>query len=112
MFNIQVAEFDTSLEKEKAKEALEILSEAYPGYSWRVKVRGGVCFIRLLDTNLRGAWGINLKLRNLDHDGAVFKRKVKFAAGEFLERCNLRRGINQGDKIRRFEGVPERWQPQ
>jgi hypothetical protein len=111
MFNIQVAEFDNKLGENKAKEALEILAEAYPGYSWKVDVKGGVCFVRLLDLNLKGTWGINVKMRGLDHDAAVFKRKVKFAAGEFLERCNLRRGKNEGARIKAFEGVPERWQP-
>ena len=112
MFNIHVTEFDNDLGKNKAKEALEILTTEYPGYSWKVDVKGGVCFVRLLDRRLRGNWGINLKLRSLDHDAAVFKRKVKFAAGEFLERCRLRRGMNQGEEIRVFEGIPERWQPQ
>jgi hypothetical protein len=111
MFNIQVAEFDNDLGRNKAKEALEILAESYPGYSWKVDVKGGVCFVRLLDTRLKGAWGMNMKLRDCDHDAAVFKRKVKFAAGEFLERCSLRRGMNRGETIRRFEGIPERWQP-
>lgn len=111
MFNVQVAEFDNELGKAKAKEALEVLSEAYPGHSWRVLYRGGVCFVQLLDRSLKGYWGMNIKCTDFDHDSAVFKRKVKFVAGEFLERCNLKRGRNTGEKIHRVDGLAERWQP-
>ena len=111
MFNIQVAEFDNALGENKAKEALETLNEAYPGYSWKVLYRGGVCFVQLLDRSLKGTWGMCVKVREFDHDAAIFKRKVKFAAGEFLERCNLKRGMNEGGKIARVDGLAERWQP-
>jgi hypothetical protein len=111
MFNIHVTEFDNDLGKNKAREALEVLLEAYPRYSWKVDVKGGVCFVRMLDDRLKGNWGINLKMKDLDHDAAVFKRKVKFAAGEFLERCNLRRGMNTGEEVKVFEGIPDKWQP-
>lgn len=111
MFNVQCAEFDNELGKNKAKEALEILSEAYPGYSWRVLYRGGICFVQLLSKELKGYWGIAVKVAEFDHDAAIFKRKVKFAAGEFLERCNLRRGVNTGETVRRVDGIAERWQP-
>jgi hypothetical protein len=111
-FLTQAIEFDNALGQAKAREALEILMQAYPGYSWKVTVKGGVCFVRLLDPDLRGNWGMNLKLRAIDHDAAVFKRKVKYVAGEFLERCNLRRLSNEGAKIARVDGIPERFQPQ
>jgi hypothetical protein len=110
-FLTQAIEFENALGQAKAKEALEILIEAYPGYSWKVDVKGGVCFVRLLDRNLRGNWGMNLKLRAMDHDAAVFKRKVKYVAGEFLERCNLKRAWNEGGSIARVDGVPEKHQP-
>lgn len=111
-FNIQVAEFDNALGENKAKEALEILTEAYPGYSWKCLYRGGVCFVQLLDVDLRGRrgfWGMAMKVREFDHDAAVFKRKVKFAAGEFLERAGLRRGMNDGVRIHGVDGLSERW---
>ena len=112
-FITQAIEFENALGQAKAKEALEILMEAYPGYSWKVDVKGGVCFIRLLDVRLLGNWGMNLKLKDIDHDAAVFKRKVKFAAGEFLDRANLRRSWNDGTKLTKVDGVPERhvWRP-
>ena len=112
-FLTQAIEFDNALGKAKAKETLEILMEEYPGYSWKVDVKGGVCFIRLIDLRLRGNWGMNIKLKTIDHDAAVFKRKVKYVAGEFLERAGLVRGIKDGTKITKVDGVPERhiWQP-
>lgn len=110
-FLVHAIEYDTRLDQDKAREALEILMREYPGYSWKPAVRGGVCFIRLLDPRLRGNWGMNIKLKAVDHDSAVFKRKVKYVAGEFLERCNLRRSFNIGEVVTRVDGVPEKHQP-
>ena len=111
VFITHAVEYDTRMDMDKAREALEVLMSEYPGYSWKPSVKGGVCFIRLLDPNLRGNWGMNIKLSAVDHDAAVFKRKVKYVAGEFLERCNLRRAWNMGDKIKHVDGVPEKHQP-
>lgn len=110
-FLTQAIEYDNALGQAKAKEALTVLMDEYPGYSWKVDVKGGVVFVRLLDHRLRGNWGMNLKLRALDHDAAVFKRKVKYVAGEFLERCNLRRAWNEGEAIKHVDGIPEKYQP-
>lgn len=104
-------EFDNALSEDVCKHALDALRQAYPGYSWKAFVKQGVCFIRLLDNRLRHPWGINLKLKALDHDAAVFKRKVTFAGGEFLERCGLSRTGNIDEFMTRMEGVPDRSQP-
>lgn len=110
MFNIQYAEFSNPIGLEKAKEALEALNQAYPGYSWAVKYEGGVCFIKLLDEQLRllfrGPVGFALKVRDVDHDAAVFKRKVIYVAGELLERCDLRRAKAEiGATIKDMQGA-------
>lgn len=105
------SEFDNALSRDVCKNALEILTTTYPGYSWKVFVRDGICFIRLLDRSLNGNWGMNLKLRALDHDAAVFKRKVKYVAGEFLERSGISRRGNHDESISKVEGVPQRYQP-
>jgi len=110
-FLTQAIEYENNLGELKAKEALSILMEAYPGYSWKVDIKGGVCFIRLLDGRLRGNWGMNLKLKSMDHDSAVFKRKIKYVAGEFLERCNLKRAWNEGAAIGHVDGIPDKYQP-
>lgn len=112
MITLHGIEYDNTLAETKAREALDILTEAYPGYSWKPTVKGGVCFIRLLDPRLRGNWGMNIKMRDVDHDSAVFKRKIKYVAGEFLERCGLRRREAEFmADLKRVEGVPEKHQP-
>lgn len=110
-FITHAIEYENALGENKAKEALTVLMQAYPGYSWKVDVKGGVCFIKLLDSALRGSWGMAKKLSALDHDSAVFKREITFMAGEFLERANLRRAWNEGEKIKRVDGLPDKWQP-
>lgn len=104
-------EFDNFLARDVCKNALEALNTTYPGYSWKVFVKQGVCFIRLLDSRLRHPWGINLKLRAVDHDAEFFKRQVKFAGGEFLERCGLSRQGNLDEFMKKMEGIPQRSQP-
>lgn len=110
-FLTHAIEFENALGQAKAKEALEILMQAYPGYSWKADIKGGVCFVRLLDSRLRGNYGMAIKLREIDHDAEVFKRKVKYVAGEFLERAKLRREFNDGAKVMRVDGMPEHLQP-
>lgn len=104
-------EWDNALAQDVCRHALVILRQTYPGYSWRVMCKQGVCFIRMLDSRLRHPWGINLKLRAVDHDIEFFKRQVKFAAGEFLERCGLSRVGNLDEFMKRMEGIPQRSQP-
>jgi len=104
-------EWDNFLAQDVCKHALQTLKQTYPGYSWKVFVKQGVCFIRLLDRRLRHPWGINLKLRAVDHDAEFFKRQVKFAGGEFLERCGLSRQGNIDEFMKRMEGIPQRSQP-
>lgn len=104
-------EWDNFLAQDVCKNALHTLNTTYPGYSWKVFVKQGVCFIRLLDKRLRHPWGINLKLRAVDHDAEFFKRQVKYAGGEFLERCGLSRQGNIDEFMKRMEGIPHRSQP-
>ena len=110
-YAVAATEFDNSLAQDVCRHALFILRATYPGYSWKVFVKQGVCFIRLLDRRLRHPWGLNLKLRAVDHDAEFFKRQVKFAGGEFLERCGLSRQGNIDEFMTRMEGIPQRSQP-
>lgn len=105
-------EWDNALARDVCRNALGILNTTYPGYSWKVFVKQGVCFVRLLDKRLGNApWGMNLKLRAVDHDAEFFKRKVKYVAGEFLERSGISRRGNLDELIVRVEGLPKRHQP-
>jgi hypothetical protein len=94
----------------EAKMVLETLCACYPGYCWSVRVDFDGIFIREL--SFPSTWGMALRLREVDHDAAVLKRRVVMLAGEWLERANLRRGMKRdGEDLYRVEGVPELAQP-
>ena len=90
---------------------LDVLSTAYPGHPWGVRVDGGVIFIRYLDVRLSGNWGMAMKENDSNHDAAVLKREVIRMAGEWLERAGLARGRSNGDEIVTVEGIPARFVP-
>jgi hypothetical protein len=89
------------------KEVLEVLDQFYPGHSWYVFVGGGVLQIKNLSFSSK--WGMVRKLKNIQHDAMVRKREIIRAAGEFLERANLKRGKREmGQKVTQVEGIPQR----
>lgn len=102
---ILYSEGGTKQQQADAHTVLEILCDVYPGHPWATRVDGGIIFIRHLE--MPGDWGMNLKVRKLYHDAAVFKKEVIMAAGEFLERAGLVRGRHDGSEIVRVEGIPE-----
>ena len=100
----------TKAQENEANSVLEVLTTAYPGYPWGVRVYDGGIFIRNLD--FPANWGMNMKAKNVQHDAAVFKREIIMMAGEWLERANLRRGRNVNeDQIVKLEGAPDNHQP-
>ena len=104
------AEGATQAQEDEAKMILDVLSTAYPGHPWGVRVYDGGFFIRHLQFPKN--WGMNLKYRNVSHDAAVMKREIISKAGEWLERANIKRGRYDGDQPDyRVEGVPEKDQP-
>lgn len=94
-----------------AHKVMELLTVAYPGHPWAVRVDQGVIFIRYLDPALGGNWGMVLKIGDVSHDAAVLKKRVITLAGEWLERAGLKRGRENGDMIMKVEGLPEKHQP-
>ena len=90
------------------REIGEILAQAYPGYSWLVRIDGGLLMISTSDIN--GHYGRQTALRmvryfsDIAHDAEVRKRQVIMAAGELLERAHLRRGRSREEKPKVFEG--------
>lgn len=88
-----------------ATNALQALDQHYPGWGWHVMVRGGVMMIRIPHVSQK--WGMNTRLREFDHDATTLKKRVIFAAGEFLERARQKRGAWQGQRINpnQIEGV-------
>jgi hypothetical protein len=104
-------EGDTDAQYGEAVAIMELLTAAYPGHPWAVRVAGGVIFIRYLDDRMVGNWGMAMKQKDSNHDAAVLKREVIMKAGEWLERAGLARGRSNGDEIVRVEGLPDTDQP-
>lgn len=104
-------EGDTDFQHSDAHKIMELLTAAYPGHPWAVRVAGGMIFIRYLDQRLSGNWGMAMKQKDTQHDAAVLKRDVIRMAGEWLERSGLKRGVSNGDKIEDVDGVPLKYKP-
>jgi hypothetical protein len=93
-----------------AKEIAEILNSAYPGHSWYVRIDGGILNIRAL--NFSGKVGMVRHFSDIAHDAKARKDDVTRAAGELLERANLRRGQRDDTQVRVLEGAEKfKWQP-
>jgi len=93
-----------------AKQIIHLLHTCYPGHPWSVRCEKGFVFIRHLDFPKN--WGMGLRVSEVDHDAAVFKKKITMLAGEWLERACMRRGRHDAEQeIGRVEGVPEKEQP-
>lgn len=100
----------TQAQEDEAKDIITVLTHAYPGHPWAVRVYDGGFFIRHL--GFPKNWGMNFKYRDVGHDWTTMKREIILMAGEWLERANLKRGRYDSDQeIERVEGVPEKDQP-
>lgn len=99
--------------RDMAHDILELLSIVYPSYPWAVRVygdeKGGGYFIRNLD--FPANFGMNQPRAHMFASASEFRADVIRKAGELLERCNLVRGRNNDDPIKKMEGVPDKWQP-
>jgi hypothetical protein len=89
-----------------AGEALRTLVAHYPGHGWFVVIRGGVMQIK--DMEINPNWGMVLHYTQIKSDAAERSREIVRAAGEFLERANLKRGASEGVKVKHVEGIPDR----
>ena len=88
----------------RAKEAAEVLVEAYPNHSWWVECKGGVLVIKHLEASgLRGTIGMVRHLSAMEHDAKARKHDIMMKAGEMLERAGLRRGARGEDPVTHFE---------
>lgn len=99
----------TKAQEDEAEGILQILTEVYPLYPWAVRVYDGGFFIRNLD--FPENFGMNCKYKNFGSSWSQMKKEIVMMAGEWLERANLKRGVNNGDEITRLEGIPEKYQP-
>ena len=85
------------------KEIGEYLCTAYPGYSWHIRIDGGLLIIK--NPAINGNAAMVRKIKSLDFDAGVRKREVISAAGEFLECAGLRRGMATGEIAKHLEGM-------
>ena len=90
-----------------AEQMLADLCTAYPGHAWFVVVKGGIVHIKDLDLNDK--WGMCLHYSQVKGDAKERKRDVLRAAGEFLERANLKRGAATGQTVRHVDGIPDKY---
>lgn len=84
---------DTPRSVNEAMTYLNILTIAYPGYSWAVEMLDGLCTVRNL--SLHGQWGC----RFLPENTTDINRTVLMYGGEILERFALARDKADDDKI-------------
>ena len=99
--SVHFTESKTELGMDLAKQAMTILSMAYPGYSWFIRCDGGVIDIKCAEI---GRASMIRHIKDSDHDAAVFRRDLLKSAGEFLERAHLRRGKSEGVNAQVLEG--------
>jgi len=66
------------------KQLLTTLEGAYPGYSWAVRVRGGMIGVQA--RALSGCYGYEMKYKDYSDHYLIM------CAGEILERYRMRRG--------------------
>ena len=99
-----------------AQDIAEKLLEVYKGYAWVIDVdsrKGGVTLLcgevqAALSTNFPYKFWIPFE-QLASHK--IMVRTVIMAAGEILERANLSRGKNLGDRPTQVDGVKEHHQP-
>ncbi len=87
------------------REIGEYICAAYPGYSWHIRIDGGLLIIKNMSIS-----SVNAMVRrysDIAHDAKRRKQDVVRAAGEFLEAAHLRRGASEGVIAHQLEGVPK-----
>lgn len=101
----------TAAEQTIAKNSVEALMKAYPGYSWFVEVRDGLLMIRNYEVDWRGRYCMVRKLGLVQHDYGRLVREIVHAAGEYLERANLRRGRARENEMSKILEGADKYTP-
>ena len=100
----------TQAQEDEAQAILDVLSTAYPGHPWGVRVYDGGFFIRHLAFPKN--WGMNYRGSGHAYSSSALKAQIIRMAGEWLERAGMARGRHDADQeIDYVEGVPEKDQP-
>lgn len=101
-----IVEWDHEVDETMAKEAMGILSHAYPGHPWHVHVGGGVLNIKHM--RMSGRMGMVLHYKKVASDAVLLRKGVILAGGELLERAGLARGTYNGQVIKSVEGIQQK----
>lgn len=94
------------------KEIGESICAAYPGYSWHIRIDGGLLIIKNMSISPTAA--MVRKFAAISSDAKRRKHDVVMAAGEFLEAAHLsRRGRESNGNATQLEGLSkgEKFQP-
>jgi hypothetical protein len=106
-------EGQTDAQEDEAKDLINLLSIAYPGHPWAVRVGDGFIFIRYLDeiweSKCRGPVGYMIKA-NKSYSASDLKKSLIIAGGQLLEQMYLKRGRSNGDEPEKIDGVPKRFE--
>jgi hypothetical protein len=99
-----IVEGKTGADEGIAGQAMQSLTEAYPGHPWHVNVRDGLIIVKHL--RLSGKWG-QIKHTTGIYSASDLKKAMVTLGGEFLERAGMRRGApSEGEYKRIVEGIP------
>lgn len=98
---------ENDIDDQIAMQMIKDLCHAYPGHGWFVLIRGGIVQVKIMDIN--PYWGMALHYNDIKGDASKRKASLIRAAGEFLERCNLKRGSNTGEAVTKIDGVPDKF---
>jgi hypothetical protein len=98
-----IVEWDDEVDEQMAKNAMQLLSQAYPGHPWHVHVGQGILSIKHM--KMSGKMGMVLHYKKVAGDADALKRGVVFSGGELLERAGISRGTYNGQVIKSVEGI-------
>ena len=104
MSNAQViCEADNPIDQTMSNEIGETLSLAYPGYSWHVRIGGGIVIIK--NQSISPVWSMVTQYKHICHDAGFRKKEIVRRGGEFLECARLVRGrAKAGEAAKQLDG--------
>jgi hypothetical protein len=100
-----IVEGKTGSDDTVAGQAMQALTETYPGHPWHVEVKDGVLILKHM--RISNKWAQIKHLKNI-YSASDLKKAMVLLGGEFLERAGLVRGAATDDRIRLVDGIPQK----
>jgi hypothetical protein len=98
-----ICEADNPIDQNMSNEIGETLSTTYPGYSWHVRIGGGMVIIK--NQSISPVWAMACQYSLVAHDAGFRKREIVRRGGQFLECAFLVRGkAKSGDVATKLDG--------